>query len=103
MWAAIAGVAVILAQAAQPGGGAKDYEWCFDRDQGAQLCEETEAECNKLGVEQRDRPQLVQTGLPARSRGAAAEPGAADANATIAGGPPRDLLLEEIARRLRRG
>jgi hypothetical protein len=41
MWAAIAGVAVILAQAAQPGGGAKDYVWCFDRDQGAQLCEET--------------------------------------------------------------
>jgi len=35
MWATIAGVAVILAQAAQPGGGAKDYEWCFDRDQGA--------------------------------------------------------------------
>ena len=48
MWATIAGVAVILAQAAQPGGGAKDYVWCFDRDQGAQLCEETEAECNKL-------------------------------------------------------
>jgi hypothetical protein len=48
MCGTIAGVAVILAQAAQPGGGAKDYAWCFDRDQGAQLCEETEAECNKL-------------------------------------------------------
>jgi hypothetical protein len=48
MWATIEAVAVILAQAAQPGGGAKDYVWCFDRDQGAQLWEETEAECNKL-------------------------------------------------------
>ena len=48
MWTIFAGVAVVLAQAAQPAGGAKEYEWCFDRDQGAQLCEETEAACNKL-------------------------------------------------------
>lgn len=49
MWATIAGVAIILAQAAQPlGPGSKGQEWCFDRGQGAQLCEATEAECNRL-------------------------------------------------------
>jgi hypothetical protein len=48
MWTIVAGIAVILAQAAQPAGSAKEHEWCFDRDQGAQLCEVTEAECNKL-------------------------------------------------------
>jgi hypothetical protein len=48
MWATIAGVAVILAQAAQLGPGSKGHEWCFDRGQGAQLCEATEAACNHL-------------------------------------------------------
>lgn len=49
MWPLIAGVAVVLAQAAQPGPGSKGYEWCFERGQGgAQLCEATEAACNHL-------------------------------------------------------
>jgi hypothetical protein len=48
MWTIFAGVAVVLAQAAQPTGDAKEYKWCFDRGQGAQLCEETEAACNRL-------------------------------------------------------
>jgi hypothetical protein len=49
MWATIAGIVIILAQAAQPlGPGSKGQEWCFDRGQGAQLCEATEAECNRL-------------------------------------------------------
>ena len=44
-----AGVAFIFAQAAQPlGPGSKGQEWCFDRGQGARLCEATEAECNRL-------------------------------------------------------
>jgi hypothetical protein len=42
----IAGLAVVLAQASGP--GSKGREWCFDRGQDAQLCEATEAECNKL-------------------------------------------------------
>jgi hypothetical protein len=48
MWPIIAGVAVVLAQAAVSGPGSKGYEWCFDRGQGAQLCEATEAACNHL-------------------------------------------------------
>ena len=48
MWATIAGVAIILAQAAQSGPGSKRHEWCFDRGQGTQLCEATQAECDKL-------------------------------------------------------
>lgn len=48
MWAAIAGVAIILAQATLPGPGSKGHEWCFDRGQGTQLCEATEAACNQL-------------------------------------------------------
>jgi hypothetical protein len=49
MWTTIAGISIILAQAAQPlGPGSKGQEWCFDRGQGAQLCEATEAECNRL-------------------------------------------------------
>ena len=40
---------IILAQAAQPGTNSKPQKWCFEREQqGAQLCEETEAACNKL-------------------------------------------------------
>jgi hypothetical protein len=45
MWPVIPAVAIILAQATQP---APSSKWCFERGQGAQLCEETEAECNKL-------------------------------------------------------
>jgi len=41
-------VAIVLAQATQPSPSSKSQGWCFDRGQGAQLCEETEAECNKL-------------------------------------------------------
>ena len=48
MWAIVAGVAVVVAQIAQPGHGSKGYAWCFDRGQGAQLCEATQAECDKL-------------------------------------------------------
>src|SRR5438128_11064140 len=48
MWVMIAGLAVVLAQATQSGPGSKGHEWCFDRGQHAQLCEATEAECNKL-------------------------------------------------------
>jgi hypothetical protein len=48
MWAMIAGLAVVLAQGTQPGPGPKSDEWCFDRGQEAQLCEPTEAACDKL-------------------------------------------------------
>ena len=48
MWAMIAGLAVVLAQGTQPGPGSKPYEWCFDRGQGAQLCESTQTACDQL-------------------------------------------------------
>jgi hypothetical protein len=48
MWAIFAGAALLLAQATQSGPGSKGHEWCFDRGHDAQLCEATEAECNKL-------------------------------------------------------
>ena len=48
MWPLIPALAIILAQAAQLGTNSKPAEWCFDRGQDAQLCEATEAECNKL-------------------------------------------------------
>ena len=48
MWPLIPALAIILAQAAQPGTNSKPAEWCFDRGQDAQLCEATEPECNKL-------------------------------------------------------
>ena len=48
MWAIFAGAALVLAQATQSGPGSKGHEWCFDRGQDAQLCEATEAACNKL-------------------------------------------------------
>jgi len=42
-------LAIILAQAAQPGTGSKSQKWCFKREQqGAQLCETPEDACNKL-------------------------------------------------------
>ena len=48
MWPIIAGFAVVLAQSPLPGPGSKGTEWCFERGQGAQLCEATEAACNRL-------------------------------------------------------
>ena len=49
MWSMIPAVFVILAQATQPSPDARSGKWCFERDQpGAQLCEATEAECNRL-------------------------------------------------------
>src|SRR5262249_8943171 len=44
MWPIIAVFAVLVAQA-QP---SPTQKWCFERDQGAQLCEETEEACRKL-------------------------------------------------------
>jgi hypothetical protein len=44
MWLIIPVIAIVIAQA-QPSPPTK---WCFDRDQGAQLCEETEEACRKL-------------------------------------------------------
>jgi hypothetical protein len=48
MWPLIPAVAIVLAQSTQPIVTSKSHKWCFDRGQGAQLCEETENECNKL-------------------------------------------------------
>jgi hypothetical protein len=49
MWSVISAIAIVLAQAAQPGAESKSGEWCFEREQqGARLCEETEAACDKL-------------------------------------------------------
>jgi hypothetical protein len=49
MWPMIPALAIVLAQASQPGTGSNSQKWCFDREQqGAQLCEATEAGCNKL-------------------------------------------------------
>jgi hypothetical protein len=44
MWPIIPVFAVLVAQA-QP---TPTQKWCFERDQGAQLCEETEEACRKL-------------------------------------------------------
>jgi hypothetical protein len=49
MWSMIPAAVIVLAQATQPCTGSKTGQWCFEREQqGAQLCEETEAACNKL-------------------------------------------------------
>ena len=49
MWSIISAAVIVVAQVATPGSGSKAGEWCFDREQqGAKLCEATEAECNKL-------------------------------------------------------
>ena len=48
MWLVIPVVAIVLSQAPQPAPPSKSQEWCFDRGQGAQLCEGIEAACNKL-------------------------------------------------------
>lgn len=44
----IPAVVLVLSQAAQPAAASKFDEWCFDRGQNAQLCEDTEDACNKL-------------------------------------------------------
>ncbi len=44
----IPALAIVLAQAAQPGISSTSDKWCFDRGQDAQLCEATEAACNHL-------------------------------------------------------
>ncbi len=45
----IPALAIVLAQAAQPGANSTSNKWCFDRGQGgALLCEATEGECNHL-------------------------------------------------------
>ena len=45
MWSILPAAAILLAQA-QP---ALAEKWCFERGQhGAQLCEDTKSECNKL-------------------------------------------------------
>ena len=48
MWSVIPVLAIVLAQADQPSVTPESDKWCFDRGQGAQLCEETEDECTKL-------------------------------------------------------
>ena len=48
MWSMMPAIVIVLSQAAQADPASKSDEWCFDRGQGAQLCEETEAACNKL-------------------------------------------------------
>jgi hypothetical protein len=48
MWPVIPVVAIVLSQAPQPASPSKSQEWCSDRGQNAQLCEDTEAACDKL-------------------------------------------------------
>jgi hypothetical protein len=48
MWPMIPALAIVLAQAAQSETNSTSNKWCFDRGQGAQLCEATEDECNHL-------------------------------------------------------
>jgi hypothetical protein len=47
MWPIIPAFAIVLAQA-QPDPPSKSGKWCFDRGQDTLLCEDTEAECEKL-------------------------------------------------------
>ena len=44
MWSIISAVAIVIAQG-QPNPPSK---WCFERGQGALLCEETEGACKQL-------------------------------------------------------
>ena len=48
MLCVIPAIAIVLSQATQPAPSSKSHDWCFDRGQGVQLCEETEAACKKL-------------------------------------------------------
>jgi hypothetical protein len=47
MWSIIPVFAIVLAQA-QPDPASNSGKWCFDRGQDTLLCEDTEAECEKL-------------------------------------------------------
>ena len=47
MWSIIPVFAIVLVQA-QPDPPSKSGKWCFDRGQDTLLCEDTEAECEKL-------------------------------------------------------
>jgi len=47
MWPIIPVFAIVLTQA-QPDPPSKSGKWCFDRGQDTLLCEDTEAECEKL-------------------------------------------------------
>jgi hypothetical protein len=47
MWPIIPVFAIVLAQA-QPDPPSKSGKWCFDRGQDTLLCEDTEAQCEKL-------------------------------------------------------
>jgi hypothetical protein len=47
MWPIIPVFAIVLARA-QPDPPSKSGKWCFDRGQDTLLCEDTEAECEKL-------------------------------------------------------
>ena len=48
MLSLIPAIALVLSHATQPAASSKSHEWCFERGQGVQLCEETEAACNKM-------------------------------------------------------
>ena len=48
MWPTIPAIVIVLSQATQPAAASKADEWCFDRGQNAQLCEDTEDACNKI-------------------------------------------------------
>jgi hypothetical protein len=41
-------IVIVLSQATQPIITSKSYKWCFNRGQGAQLCEQTQDDCAKL-------------------------------------------------------
>ena len=89
MWPLIPALAIILAQAAQPGTNSKPAEWCFDRGQDAQLCEATEAECNKLRdlnpeiAKSPCKPAQARNSGPTERAAGTPEPGAANPNPTI--------------------
>jgi hypothetical protein len=48
MWPTIPAIVIVISQATQPAAALRSDEWCFDRGQNAQLCEDTEDACNKL-------------------------------------------------------
>src|SRR5438477_13155144 len=45
---AVPAIVIVLSQAMQPIITSKSYKWCFNRGQGAQLCERTQDDCVKL-------------------------------------------------------
>ena len=48
MWLVIPAHAILMAQAPQPSGPSKAYEWCFEVGKSSTLCKETEAACQDL-------------------------------------------------------